>query len=64
MTLRAAVVMRAGGFAPEATTTVLQNFVKQKLVPYKYPREIRFLDELPKTGTGKIDRQALLKALG
>jgi len=33
-------------------------------VPYKYPREIRYLDELPKTGTGKIDRQALLKVLG
>jgi acyl-coenzyme A synthetase/AMP-(fatty) acid ligase len=27
-------------------------------LPYKYPREIRFIDELPKTGTGKIDRQA------
>jgi acyl-coenzyme A synthetase/AMP-(fatty) acid ligase len=64
MTLRAAVVMRERGFVPEATTIVLQTFVKQKLVPYKYPREIRYLDELPKTGTGKIDRQALLKALG
>lgn len=64
MTLRAAVVMRDRGFMPDTTTVVLQNFVKQKLVPYKYPREIRYLDELPKTGTGKIDRQALLKALG
>ena len=36
----------------------LQDFVKAKLVPYKYPREIKFIDELPKTGTGKIDRQA------
>jgi acyl-coenzyme A synthetase/AMP-(fatty) acid ligase len=35
--------------------------VKAKLLPYKYPREVCFLDELPKTGTGKIDRQALLK---
>jgi acetyl-CoA synthetase len=33
-------------------------------LPYKYPREIRFLDELPKTGTGKIVRQALLKVMG
>ena len=64
MTLKAVVVMRERGFAPEAATAVLQNFVKQKLVPYKYPREIVFLDELPKTGTGKIDRQALLKTLG
>jgi acyl-coenzyme A synthetase/AMP-(fatty) acid ligase len=30
-------------------------------LPYKYPRYIRFVDELPKTGTGKIDRQALLR---
>jgi acetyl-CoA synthetase len=43
-------------------TKLLQDYVKAKLLPYKYPREIRFLDELPKTGTGKIDRQALLKA--
>jgi acyl-coenzyme A synthetase/AMP-(fatty) acid ligase len=38
----------------------LQDHVKQKLVPYKYPRLIQFLPELPKTGTGKIDRRALL----
>jgi acyl-coenzyme A synthetase/AMP-(fatty) acid ligase len=40
---------------------MLQDFVKEKLLPYKYPREIRFIDELPKTGTGKIDRQAVMK---
>jgi acetyl-CoA synthetase len=64
MTLKAAVVMKDRAFEPDGTTKALQEFVKQKLVPYKYPREIRFLDELPKTGTGKIDRQALLKVLG
>ncbi len=64
MTLKAAVVMKDRAFEPDGTTKALQDFVKQKLVPYKYPREIRFLDELPKTGTGKIDRQALLKVLG
>jgi acyl-CoA synthetase (AMP-forming)/AMP-acid ligase II len=31
--------------------------VKAKLLPYKYPREVRFVDELPKTGTGQ-DRSA------
>jgi len=40
----------------------LQIFVKQRLLPYKYPRTIDYLDMLPKTGTGKLDRQAL-KAL-
>jgi benzoate-CoA ligase family protein len=62
MTLKAVVVMNSGEFEAADTTKMLQNYVKSKLLPYKYPREIRFLDELPKTGTGKIDRQALLKA--
>ena len=43
------------------TTRRLQDYVKGKLLPYKYPREVIFIDELPKTGTGKIDRQALLR---
>ena len=37
---------------------VCRIIVKAKLLPYKYPREITFIEELPKTGTGKIDRQA------
>jgi acetyl-CoA synthetase len=61
MTLKAVVVMNKGGFDADATTKRLQDFVKAKLLPHKYPREVRFIDELPKTGTGKIDRQALLK---
>jgi acetyl-CoA synthetase len=61
MTLKAVVVMN-GVFDASEATRLLQNYVKAKLLPYKYPREIKFLDELPKTGTGKIDRQALLKA--
>ncbi len=61
MTLKAVVVMN-GAFDAPATTKLLQDYVKATLLPYKYPREIRFLDELPKTGTGKIDRQALMKA--
>lgn len=61
MTLRAVVAMNRAGFDPDATTKALQDFVKSRLLPYKYPREITFVEELPKTGTGKIDRQALLK---
>ncbi|MCE9665925.1 benzoate-CoA ligase family protein [Halomonas sp. M5N1S17] len=34
----------------------LQDFVKQTIAPYKYPRSIRFVEELPKTATGKIQR--------
>ena len=61
MTLKAVVVMNGGAFDESRATKMLQDFVKAKLLPYKYPREITFIDELPKTGTGKIDRQALLR---
>ena len=40
----------------EATVQELQLFVKDKLAPYKYPRMIEFVAELPKTATGKIQR--------
>src|ERR1700712_88528 len=60
MTLKAVVVMNSAFDAGDATRR-LQDYVKAKLLPYKYPREVRFVEELPKTGTGKIDRQALLR---
>ena len=61
MTLKAVVVMNQAAADEGETTKRLQDFVKAKLLPYKYPREIRFTDELPKTGTGKIDRQAVMR---
>jgi acetyl-CoA synthetase len=61
MTLKAVVVMNDISFDEGEATRRLKNYVKAKLLPYKYPREIKFLDELPKTGTGKIDRQALMR---
>jgi benzoate-CoA ligase family protein len=61
MTLKAVVVMNKGGFDEGDATRRLQDYVKAKLLPYKYPREITFIGELPKTGTGKIDRQAVMR---
>jgi benzoate-CoA ligase family protein len=61
MTLKAVVVMSGGSFDEADATKTLQDYVKAKLLPYKYPRQIIFIDELPKTGTGKIDRQAVIK---
>ncbi|MHC4052026.1 benzoate-CoA ligase family protein [Bradyrhizobium sp. 25ACV] len=61
MTLKAVVVMNNRTVDEGAATRKLQDYVKGKLLPYKYPREVIFTDELPKTGTGKIDRQALLR---
>lgn len=50
---KAFVVLKAGQQASEAD---LKAFVKERLAPYKYPRTIEFLAELPKTATGKIQR--------
>jgi len=50
------VVLREGQQASDALQTELQTFVKTRLVPVKYPRHIYFVDELPKTATGKIQR--------
>ncbi len=61
MTLKAVVVMNKAAADDRETAKRLQDFVKAKLLPYKYPREIKFTDELPKTGTGKIDRQAVMR---
>ena len=58
-TLRAVVVLVPGCDAGEARTKALQDHVRSALMPFKYPRIVDYRDDLPKTGTGKIDRQAL-----
>jgi benzoate-CoA ligase len=50
---KAFVVLKPGG---AATADELKAFVKDKLAPYKYPRMIEFVADLPKTATGKIQR--------
>jgi benzoate-CoA ligase family protein len=59
MTLKAFVALADGVLEASKITAALQDFVKAKLLPYKYPRHVEYLNDLPKTGTGKIDRQAL-----
>ncbi len=54
--VKAFVVLRDGAAANEATVRALQNFVKAEIAPYKYPRAIEFVAELPKTETGKLQR--------
>jgi 2-aminobenzoate-CoA ligase len=61
--VRACVVLRAGEPATETTAREIQDFVKATLAPYKYPREVRFVDELPRTATGKIQRFRLRSVL-
>ncbi len=53
---KAFVVLKDRGQASEALAEELKQFVKARLAPHKYPRLIEFIDELPKTATGKIQR--------
>jgi len=53
---RAYVVLKDGFTASPALDAEIKAFVKDKIAPYKYPRWIDFVPELPKTATGKIQR--------
>ncbi len=53
------VVLKESQGASAALVGELQAFVKERLAPYKYPRWIEFIDDLPKTATGKIQRYKL-----
>ena len=56
MIVKAYVVLKNGVTADAALTKALQDYVKADIAPYKYPREIAYVDELPKTRTGKLQR--------
>lgn len=56
------VVVREGVPADDDLATRIQSHVKQTLAPYKYPRTVRFVDALPKTATGKLQRYRLRDA--
>ena len=59
-----AFIVLARGYEPsDELVRELQEHAKQATAPYKYPREIEFLDELPKTSSGKIRRTELRKRL-
>ncbi|MDR6175457.1 AMP-binding enzyme [Nocardioides zeae] len=53
------VVLRDGVPADHDTVVRLQDHVKQTLAPYKYPREVRFIDTLPRNASGKLQHFAL-----
>ncbi|UWR21105.1 AMP-binding protein [Sulfitobacter sp. S190] len=57
--VQAHVVLTEGTAANAATVKALQDHVKATIAPYKYPRDVRFIEALPKTATGKIQRFAL-----
>jgi len=59
MVVKAYVVVMPGITADAALTTELQDHVKREIAPYKYPRAIEYVAQLPKTQTGKLQRFAL-----
>jgi 2-aminobenzoate-CoA ligase len=61
MIVKAYVVLAPGHAASDALIAELQNHVKREIAPYKYPRAIEFVAQLPKTQTGKLQRFALRK---
>jgi benzoate-CoA ligase len=59
---KAYVVVKPGVARGPELLRELDSFVKSRLVPYQHPRWIEFIEELPKTSTGKIQRYVLRQA--
>jgi acetyl-CoA synthetase len=57
--VKAFIVLTPGSAGSEKLIEEIQDFVKERTAPYKYPREIEFVDELPKTISGKVKRAVL-----
>ena len=57
--VKASIVLTKGTEGTEDLKKEIQNYVKHKTAPYKYPRIVEFKDELPKTVSGKIIRHLL-----
>ncbi|MHA7879862.1 MAG: benzoate-CoA ligase family protein [Saccharospirillum sp.] len=54
--VEAHIVLVDGEVGTDDLATTLQDYVKQSIAPYKYPRSVQFIDALPKTATGKVQR--------
>lgn len=61
MLVKAYVVLRPGVAPDGATVKELQDHVKQNVAPYKYPRAVEFVTDLPRTSNGKLQRAELRK---
>ena len=57
--VKASIVLTQGTQPGEALKKEIQEYVKTHTAPYKYPRIVEFKDELPKTVSGKIQRNKL-----
>ena len=57
--MKASIVLTRGTAPTEELKKEIQNYVKERTAPYKYPRIVVFREELPKTTSGKIQRNKL-----
>jgi 2-aminobenzoate-CoA ligase len=57
--VKAFVVLRKEHSGDDKLVKELQDFVKERIAPYKYPRSIEFAESLPRTATGKLQRYRL-----
>jgi len=57
--VKAYIVLHEGNDPSDELVIEFQNYTKQVIAPYKYPREIEFVEALPKTQTGKVQRNKL-----
>ena len=64
MIVQAYVVLREGAAPDAAKVAELQDFAKASIAPYKYPRVVEFVPELPKTISGKTQRYRLRQMAG
>ena len=59
--VKAFIVLQPGRSPSEALVDEIQSHVRGRLAPYEYPKEIEFIDALPMTTTGKVQRKELRK---
>ncbi|HUQ18314.1 MAG TPA: AMP-binding protein [Gemmatimonadaceae bacterium] len=57
--VKAVIVLKSGNEGGDGLKKELQDFVKARIAPYKYPRRVDFVSELPRTATGKLQRYRL-----
>ena len=56
------VVLREGAEASDELGEELKRWARERLEPYKYPRDVVFVDDFPRTHLGKVDRGALVRS--
>jgi 2-aminobenzoate-CoA ligase len=59
MIVKAYIVLKPGYSGSPDLTKMLQDYVKNEIAPYKYPRAIAYVTAMPRTNTGKLQRFAL-----